>query len=885
MMNMGDMLEPKRGGSCSRPAFAILLVSVIAMAMVGAFVLNDWNGPVEASGETSGTCGDGLYWSIDGDGKLTITGSGPMTNYKASDERWGGNTVKTVVIGDGVTSIGDRAFYECRSLNSVTIPDSVTSIGQTAFYRCSDLTSADIPSSATIGRGAFNGCTSLTSIHIPDSVKVGENAFYGCSKITEISFGGSVTIDPKAFRPSGSGNTEFCDENGTTLDTSTDIDRFYGKTFVGNMSKMTMVRAEGYTITFDPDNDGNSWNETYLYGASIEKPKDPEKTGHTFQYWMDANGKEFDFENETMPAADLTLKALWEPKTFTVTYDTGTGSSSTQTCKYNETITLPDSTSAIASSKPGYKLTGWETGSEAYSPGAEYTVTAEVTFTAKWTETFEVTYDAGTMTVIITSCEYNCKISLLDEESEIASSKPGYKLTAWNTEGGTYLPGAEYTVVSNVTFTAVWTAEEYPIDIKDTASLTVTNGEGEEIENGEKVAYGTELTVEAAVKEGYTSKVFHNGDELTDGKFTVYLTNVLTVEYTAIEYTVTIAVQGEGSVDEGELKIPYGTAASVKGNVLTFGGNTVTATPSDDNHRFTDWSGVPTTVTSDVTITASFSQIFIDDKAEIKTDTADIVAEKTGAQTSIVSEIKADVADVDGAMTDTLEKIAEIERASGSSYEDITVQVIVPVDDGSKKLTMSVATATALKGSGAELTVTNGDTTVSLDADAIGTLEGAAVASGYPLSIEVTPDPTDLSDSQKKVIGDNQAVDVSAFIGSEKTSNLGGKATISIPYVTDKKVKVTYVMDNGRTEDVDCTYADGVVSFVTTHFSVYMVSEIAETVPVVPDTDDDWNPVVPTAPAGTSYSNDDTKTLVACAAAAVAAALVAMFLLVDSRKS
>ena len=73
------------------------------------------------------------------------------------------------VIPCSVTSIGERAFYFCRSLASITIPDSVTSIGDWAFYDCSSLASITIPDSVTsIGESAFSGCSSLTRINVSE---------------------------------------------------------------------------------------------------------------------------------------------------------------------------------------------------------------------------------------------------------------------------------------------------------------------------------------------------------------------------------------------------------------------------------------------------------------------------------------------------------------------------------------------------------------------------------------------------------------------------------------------------------------------------------------------------------------------------------------------
>ena len=102
--------------------------------------------------------------------------------------------IKTVVIKDGVTSIGKYAFFWCSGLTSITIPNSVTSIGEHAFANCSGLTSITIPNSVTsIGDGAFSSCSGLTSITIPNSVtSIGNGAFLGCSGLTSITIPNSV---------------------------------------------------------------------------------------------------------------------------------------------------------------------------------------------------------------------------------------------------------------------------------------------------------------------------------------------------------------------------------------------------------------------------------------------------------------------------------------------------------------------------------------------------------------------------------------------------------------------------------------------------------------------------------------------------------------------
>lgn len=108
----------------------------------------------------SGKCGEKIFWSLDDDGNLTITGTGEMNaNYR--DRHWG-KDIKTVKISDGITNILDKAFAGCTALTSVTIPNSVTSIGTLAFFSCTGLSSVTIPSSVTsIGTLAFFDCCEL----------------------------------------------------------------------------------------------------------------------------------------------------------------------------------------------------------------------------------------------------------------------------------------------------------------------------------------------------------------------------------------------------------------------------------------------------------------------------------------------------------------------------------------------------------------------------------------------------------------------------------------------------------------------------------------------------------------------------------------------------
>ena len=151
-----------------------------------------------AEGETSNQCGENAFWSFDtATNTLTISGTGAMYNYYDDPQPWNDyrDNITSVVIENGITSIGSSAFDSCAKLTSVSIPDSVTSIGADAFYGCTSLESITIPDGVTsIGNYAFSDCTSLTSLTIPDSVtSIGEFAFVSCEGLKSVEIGSGVT--------------------------------------------------------------------------------------------------------------------------------------------------------------------------------------------------------------------------------------------------------------------------------------------------------------------------------------------------------------------------------------------------------------------------------------------------------------------------------------------------------------------------------------------------------------------------------------------------------------------------------------------------------------------------------------------------------------------
>lgn len=230
-----------------------LLIDSIAAAPIDTV-------PAEATAELqatySGTCGTNVSWSLDTATKtLTISGTGPMAYYNIdsttgrSKAPWSyySSYIESVVIENGVTSIGGRSFYDHYHLQNVYIPNSVTSIEDNAFYACDQLRNVTIPNSVvsigdgaycycmfdsvvigsgvqsfgrgvfannsqlwnvkisngvkSIGSSMFSGDIGLESISIPSSVtSIGFSAFENCSRLANISIGSGVkSVEDSAF--------------------------------------------------------------------------------------------------------------------------------------------------------------------------------------------------------------------------------------------------------------------------------------------------------------------------------------------------------------------------------------------------------------------------------------------------------------------------------------------------------------------------------------------------------------------------------------------------------------------------------------------------------------------------------------------------------------
>ena len=233
-----------------------------------------------------------------------------------------------------------------------------------------------------------------------------------------------------------------------------------------------------YTITFDTDGGSEIAPITLDFGAAVTAPAAPTKVGHTFKGW--------DVEvPATMPAENVTVKALWDLNTYTVTFDAANGSApTTVTVNYGATVTAP-----ADPEKTGNTFAGWYLGEAAFV--FDTPITGDITLTALWTlDSYTVTINADNGTdAVSTLIKYGETVT-----APADPTKEGYTFAGWFVDGAAY--DFATPVTGNVTIKAAWTINQYTITFDTDGGSTIAP-----ITQN----YGTDIGVVAdPTKEGYT---------------------------------------------------------------------------------------------------------------------------------------------------------------------------------------------------------------------------------------------------------------------------------------------------------------------------------------------------------------------------------------------
>lgn len=155
-----------------------------------------------------------INWSLV-DGVLTLTGTGatPDYAYGATNRPWQDyiSDIKKIVVGEGITNIGNTTFKNVVNLEEVSLPSTLKTIGKYGFYNCRNLKTINLPEGLTsLDYQCFHQCAALEEVVIPASVTViPEYAFYECNNIHIKLHSGITEIGKYAFWESYNGVIEF----------------------------------------------------------------------------------------------------------------------------------------------------------------------------------------------------------------------------------------------------------------------------------------------------------------------------------------------------------------------------------------------------------------------------------------------------------------------------------------------------------------------------------------------------------------------------------------------------------------------------------------------------------------------------------------------------
>lgn len=418
------------------------------------------------------------YTVNDGGESVTVSGTSESTSEKPTQLN-----IESSISSNGknytVTEIGNWAFKEWNTLTEVTLPHTVEIIGLQAFFNCSNLTNVTIPEGVRkIGQTAFNGCSQLTSITIPGTIENMNTAFSGNTALTHVTLTNGISeISSSAF--------EGC-TGLTEVEIPASVNEIRQDAFNGCTNlKRVLLEKNIETININAFKDCTNLSDVKYNGHKKDWDKVTVKTGNDtltsrVQYLCDIN---FDLDGGTINGSDTMA-------TQTVYSNEKLG---TAKCYPNDqTFEIP-----IAPQKEGYTFLGWyQQDATAPTDPAEYVASDNVTFTAKWSQIYDVAFDANANGDTVTGMPSTQKVPENTTASlpTITPQRTGYDFDGWYTqaEGGTKYTFTE-AVSSNITLYAHWNAHSH--------TVTLENDENKETNSYD---YGSSVSVPTPTKKtGY----------------------------------------------------------------------------------------------------------------------------------------------------------------------------------------------------------------------------------------------------------------------------------------------------------------------------------------------------------------------------------------------
>lgn len=547
-----------------------------------------------AGGTFSGNASVTLYAIWGAELNLSIT-NGTMTYQLEGEDKvtdFGtDHYVETAVEGSHPNAV--LIFTPGDGYEIVAVRHTVDGVEQTGGFSESSYV-CTIPSDGITADTIIAVTTALKTYTVSYDVNSGKETFAAQTK----EYGKDLTLAATSPSRDGYSFTGWLGSDGKTYQP--------GAAYTENaaLTLTAQWKVNQYTITFDTDGGNTIEAITQDYGTAITKPADPTKEGYTFAGWVYGDGGEATVP-ATMPAGNLTLKAIWTGNPYVVAFDgngaTG-GDMTVQTFTYGDSQKL----TANAYTRTGYQFLGWAKSADAasaeYSDGASVsnlTLESSVTLYAVWQKiSYTVTYNTnGGEPITAENVLYGDAVPLPTPEWDASK----HQFVGWQYDEDII---TSLTMPANdITLTAVW---KHKYTVKHSYE-TLSGTDAVETETFWGAA-GAIAAAETKVKTGY--ELFGDVPQV---EITAEGDAVVNIEYKLIRSDITYEFSGNvpanAAVPAGQKDVPYGTEITlpiVSAEGYAFGGWFVGGEKIGDTYTMpaTDikFTGIYTYVDYDITL-------------------------------------------------------------------------------------------------------------------------------------------------------------------------------------------------------------------------------------------------------------------------------------------
>ena len=517
--------------------------------------------------------GENVKFVFSGKGEATVI-TAPITLYpNATAETYDVTTSaeNIVLVGGGndVARYGQNYVFTFIAETGYSLSDIVLKMGERS------LTEEEYSYDPITGRVVIFSVTGNIEVSATVSARtytVTFNANGGTltgAERTDVTFGQPIEAPTEPTPPDGYTFAGWY-YNGTAWDFETNTMP------AGDITLVAQWERESYSVVFD--NDGMKTEYTYLYGDTVTKPADPVKEGYSFLGWY--NGEiPYDFAEKV--TSDLTLTAMWQKNTYTVTFNANGGTDvAPQEVEYLGTAKEP-----AAPAREGYTFEGW------YLNGTQWdfdemSVTGDITLVALWSEIrYTVRFLDGDQLVAALTVTEKGTVT-----APALGAREGYTFEGWF--NGETRFDFDAPITDDVTLTAKWSAAEYTVSFETGGGTAVSD---------QMVVHGGTISVpQIPEREGYVfTGWYFNGTAWDFEEMTVSGGMTLVAGWKAREYTVTFD--------------PNGGSAVAEQSVVYNGTATMPEQPVREGYVFEGWFSGETqfdfaaAITGDVTLTAKWS--------------------------------------------------------------------------------------------------------------------------------------------------------------------------------------------------------------------------------------------------------------------------------------